>query len=411
MSEQCTQPWRTAGEVLRRWDTPEQPARNHVFHHHTTEIIERIRKTAPGDGVFNYRQTWVRLHADRPAPTVTGAHGGVFVHPWRDRCLSPRELANLQDFPNEYLFYGSKSSIWQQIGNAVPVGLARAVGKACLEMLRQSTPPLPHQSVYRLPYVLKSPLRFPGGKSRAIQQILRFLPGQPAILVSPFLGGASAELAAAAIGWEVVGYDANTSLVEWWQVLLEDPKTLADAVEKYHPLSREHFYELQQATFGSKLERAAQFYVLNRASFSGLTRSGGMSPGHCRFTMSSIRRLRAFGVQNLSVRHADFRVSIPAHPDALLLVDPPYMTASRLYGNRGDLHASFDHQSLHDLLVGRERWVLCYDDCPLTRTMYEGHTIVPVHWKYGMCREKNSREIVVLSHDLAELHQDRFPWN
>ena len=131
-------PYRTAGNALRRWDIPEQPERNHIFHHHSPEMLERIRLTKPGAGVYRYRQAWVRLHADRPAPTVMGCHGGVFIHPWRDRCLSPRELAVLQDFPASYVFVGSKSDLWRQIGNAVPVGLGRAVGMACFQMLAAS---------------------------------------------------------------------------------------------------------------------------------------------------------------------------------------------------------------------------------------------------------------------------------
>jgi len=49
-------------------------------------------------------------------------------------------------------------------------------------------------------------LRYPGGKSRAVKQLLRFLPSEPGSMVSPFLGGGSFELAAAARGWRVHGY-------------------------------------------------------------------------------------------------------------------------------------------------------------------------------------------------------------
>ena len=128
-------PYRTVREALLRWDIPEQPARNHIFHRHSKEMLKRIRLTKPGEGVYRYRQAWARLHSDRPSTTVMGCHGGVFIHPWLDRCLTPRELAALQDFPVDYVFCGSKSDLWLQIGNAVPVGLARALGEACLQML------------------------------------------------------------------------------------------------------------------------------------------------------------------------------------------------------------------------------------------------------------------------------------
>src|SRR5580698_9898000 len=65
----------------------------------------------------------------------------------------------------------------------------------------------------------KSPLRYPGGKSRAVSQILPLLPAKPGALVSPFLGGGSVELAAAALGWHVSGFDANGALVDFWKSL------------------------------------------------------------------------------------------------------------------------------------------------------------------------------------------------
>ena len=132
-------PYRNAGDALRRWDIPEDPSRNHVFHKHTQKMLARIRVTKPGEGAFpSYRQTWVRIHADRPAPTVMGAHGGVFIHPWLDRCVSPRELAVLQDFPDDYVFIGSKSENLSCVGNAVPIGLGRAIGMACRQMLDEA---------------------------------------------------------------------------------------------------------------------------------------------------------------------------------------------------------------------------------------------------------------------------------
>ncbi len=74
-----------------------------------------------------------RLQRDCPSYTVsTYFHrpgNGSFVHPTQDRMISLREAARLQSFPDRYRFFGSKSSIYKQIGNAVPPLLARAVGQ------------------------------------------------------------------------------------------------------------------------------------------------------------------------------------------------------------------------------------------------------------------------------------------
>ena len=247
----------------------------------------------------------------------------------------------------------------------------------------------------------KSLLRYPGGKSRAVHQILPFFPAQPGILVSPFMGGGSVELAAGGLGWKVLGFDLFQPLVHFWQVLLTEPEELAKEVERYYPMAREEFYRLQQAQFESPLEEAARFYVLNRCSFSGATMSGGMSPGHDRFTPSAIERVRRFAADNLWVECADFTKSIVQHPEAFLYLDPPYFSASRLYGLRGDLHEGFHHQGLSDLLRARSNWVLSYDDCPEVRKMYSGFRIVEPKWAYGMSNNKKSREILILGHNVA----------
>ena len=248
---------------------------------------------------------------------------------------------------------------------------------------------------------VKSPLRYPGGKSRAVRQILDLMPGGLNTLCSPFIGGGSIELACAAIGMRVHGYDAFEPLVQFWQTALDDAPLLAERVAEYYPLSRTDFYALQKGYFSisERFGRAAAFYALNRASFSGTTLSGGMSPGHPRFTQSSIERLRNFSADNLSVGLADFRESIPSHGDHFMYLDPPYANGERLYGDRGDMHEDFDHAALADLLHARNGWILSYNDSPYVRSLYRGHRFIEMEWSYGMANRRSSNEIIILSRD------------
>ena len=251
-------------------------------------------------------------------------------------------------------------------------------------------------------YSAKSLLRYPGGKTRAVKSIIQCFPGKPAALLSPFLGGGSVELALAAGGTTVYGYDTFPPLVEFWQCVLKQPNALANEVEKYFPLSKSAFYELQQyqTTFHTRLERAAVYYVLNRSSFSGSTLSGGMSPGHPRFTHSAIERLRRFYNPNIIVKKADYRLSLKAHPEMLAYLDPPYLIKSLLYGKKGNTHKDFDHEELALSLRNRERWVLSYNDCPAIRHLYKGFRMITPNWKYGMGNDKTSKEILIFSHDM-----------
>ena len=248
----------------------------------------------------------------------------------------------------------------------------------------------------------KSPLRYPGGKNRAIKAIYACIPQNETKLCSPFLGGASIELACTP-KMQVYGYDVFSPLVDFWQVLMGHPNLLAQRVERYYPLSRSKFYNLQKryVNLESQVERAAAFYVLNRSSFSGTTLSGGMSPGHPRFTESSIERLRSFKADNFNVECADFREAIPKHEDAFLYLDPPYINGQALYGLKGDTHKDFNHQALADILHKRDRWIMSYNDRDEIRELYKDNPILSVEWIYGMSKNKQSSEILVLSKDLA----------
>jgi DNA (cytosine-5)-methyltransferase 1 len=92
---------------------------------------------------------WRRLDWDSPAPTILGMpdHSSTaLVHPDETRCLSVIECAALQSFPPETRFEGASRSQYQQIGNAVPPGLAQAIGAHLLAFLggkRFPRPPVP----------------------------------------------------------------------------------------------------------------------------------------------------------------------------------------------------------------------------------------------------------------------------
>jgi DNA adenine methylase len=247
----------------------------------------------------------------------------------------------------------------------------------------------------------KSPLRYPGGKNRAVKAILALIPEQETKLCSPFLGGGSIELACTP-RMQVLGSDVFEPLVTFWQVLLETPRKLADKVALYHPLSRDGFYGLQEQHTKTRtaLDTAAAFFVLNRASYSGTTLSGGMSPGHPRFNPSSIERLRSFRTTNFKVKRSDFREVIPKQDDVFLYLDPPYMNAQALYGVRGGAHKDFDHRGLAELLYKRDRWIMSYNNSPEIRDVYKNYRIVDVSWTYGMNKSKRSNEVLILSDDI-----------
>ena len=75
-----------------------------------------------------FRQTRLqRLPLNEPAPTILTSRTSYY-HPVENRYLTPREVAACQSFPNDFIFHGSQTAIFRQIGNAVPPVLAQALG-------------------------------------------------------------------------------------------------------------------------------------------------------------------------------------------------------------------------------------------------------------------------------------------
>jgi DNA (cytosine-5)-methyltransferase 1 len=110
------------------------------------DLPERIKESyGYRDDIFNDK--FKRLWKNRPAWTVT-AHlckdGYVYIHPTQSRTITVREAARLQSFPDRFVFKGSRSSQFKQVGNAVPPLLAKAIA---LEIKEAMVPRHPSLSV------------------------------------------------------------------------------------------------------------------------------------------------------------------------------------------------------------------------------------------------------------------------
>lgn len=111
---------------------------NHVATNHSKSALEKLAMIPKGKGKevlpkelltkSIYSGTWCRLLEDGYAPTITTRFdtpsSGRFTHPILDRCLTIREAARIQSFPDSFVFYGNRSSQMKQVGNAVPPLLA-----------------------------------------------------------------------------------------------------------------------------------------------------------------------------------------------------------------------------------------------------------------------------------------------
>ena len=137
---------------------------NHVAMRHTPRLIERFKAIRPGQSLVDvwethgsvkrgapgeksevkFGQNNQRLFGDLPAPTIAASFQSNFIHPHLNRNFTAREGARLQSFPDDFIFEGMRTKMswekglsqYQQIGNAVPVLMAKAIGECISELLK-----------------------------------------------------------------------------------------------------------------------------------------------------------------------------------------------------------------------------------------------------------------------------------
>ena len=78
---------------------------------------------------------YLRLAYDEPCGTVVNVRKSMWIHPTKDRAISVREAARLQTFPDSFIFCGTKDKQYQQVGNAVPPIMAKAIAKKLAHIL------------------------------------------------------------------------------------------------------------------------------------------------------------------------------------------------------------------------------------------------------------------------------------
>ncbi len=252
-----------------------------------------------------------------------------------------------------------------------------------------------------------SPLRYPGGKSRAVEQILKRIPAHITEFREPFVGGGSVFLAVKKLFQKRISQywinDLNLDLYCFWHYAREDVTRLADcaAAFKDHYMDGKSLYALlkDEKNIQTDFDRAVRFFVMNRITFSGTADSGGFSQASFekRFTASSIQRLRDVGyyLSTVKITHGDYAEVIHAPGEnVFLFLDPPYWSAtqSRLYGTRGLLHTGFDHERFaNELQRCSHRWLMTYDDSPIIRELFAFAHITEWQLQYGMNNYKQGK--------------------
>ena len=200
-----------------------------------------------------------------------------------------------------------------------------------------------------------TPLRYPGGKSRAIKFLSQHLPKIESYR-EPFLGGGSMALYVTQTypNTDVWVNDLYYPLYAFWMTLRDHGQELCDDLRELKTELGESYDAHKRAFDDAKdklnndiYESGFNFYVANKCSFSGLTANSSFSKQASRanFTFRGIDKLPALSelIQGWRITNQSYEESLYGR-NAFVFLDPPYAIKDNLYGNKGDMHKSFDHK-------------------------------------------------------------------
>ena len=234
---------------------------------------------------------------------------------------------------------------------------------------------------------LKTPLRYPGGKSRATKYILPRFPDDIKEYRETFLGGGSVAIAFTKANPDIPVWvnDLYEPLYNFWRVLQDYNEELCAELVKLkqqhpEPISAKNlFLESKQLVNNydqSHLSRACAFYVINKCSFSGLTESSSFSrqASDSNFSMRGIEKLKGYSeiIQNWKITNWSYEGLLSDDIRCFIYSDPPYDIKDNLYGNKGDLHKRFDHdQFAADCDNHLARQMISYNSIQMVKDRFE----------------------------------------
>ncbi len=207
---------------------------------------------------------------------------------------------------------------------------------------------------------LKTALRYPGGKSRAVAKMAPYFPDLSDYreFREPFLGGGSVAIYITKKypNLDIWVNDLYEPLVNFWQQLqifgydLKDKLVDLKTENNTPVLAKELFLKAKEQVNDKDLpsiDRAVSFYVINKCSFSGLTESSSFSEqaSNSNFSLRGIEKLPEYSkiIERWRITNYSYDYLLDGDTTAFVYLDPPYDIKDNLYGNKGSIHKGFDH--------------------------------------------------------------------
>ena len=273
---------------------------------------------------------------------------------------------------------------------------------------------------------LKTPLRYPGGKSRAVPKLFQHLPDlyNYREFREPFVGGASMALAVTKQYPDISIWvnDLYEPLVNFWKILQTEGEKFTEELLKLKQSynspdkARLLFAESKECLAHSKsksFDRGVSFYILNKCSFSGLTESSSFSAqaSENNFSVRGIEKLPEYSklIEKWNITNYSYNHLLDGDGTVFVYLDPPYDIKDNLYGNRGSMHKGFDHDKFAadcdnypgmDMMVSYNSSQLVRDRFKTWKAFEFSHTYTMRSVGEYMSEQHQRKELVLINYEV-----------
>jgi DNA adenine methylase len=267
---------------------------------------------------------------------------------------------------------------------------------------------------------LKTCLRYPGGKSRAVAKMDPYFPDLRNYdeFREPFLGGGSVaiHITKKYPDLKIWVNDLYPPLVIFWQQLQMFGEELKEHLLHFKstcpdPESARGLFDISKQILNDPntgdFERAVRFYIVNKCSFSGLTESSSFSAqaSNSNFSVRGIEKLPEYSklIEKWRITNYSYDYLMDGNRSAFMYLDPPYDIKDNLYGNKGSMHKGFDHDKFAtDCDTCSMDQLISYNSDQLVKDRFKNWTAAEFDLTYTMrsvgeyMREQKQRKELLL---------------
>lgn len=288
---------------------------------------------------------------------------------------------------------------------------------------------------------LKTPLRYPGGKSKAIKTLSAWYPKVISEYREPFIGGGSIAIDVTKSNPDIPVWinDLYVPLYNFWVQLRDHGQDLSESVREQKEKMLESGTQDEKDQFARNLfntykaeidtyddfQKAVAFFVMNKCSFSGLTENSTFSrtAANSNFSLVGADKLAQFSqlIKHWKITNIDYSEVMNAEgsDNTFVFLDPPYDIKDFLYGKNREMHKSFDHDVFaEDVYKCPHKFMITYNVNERLEELYKDYELNYWKLRYSMAHRGDKgtddnvkTELLVTNYPIVPKNPLEDQWN